>query len=264
MRSCFVRTQRGKPVEEELHDWWHHPRTATVPDQIMQITGDEHVSFVFTCKVRRPGHTLVCWVRSPGVHTLGRPSARLRHRNTRDHACAACPATQVDGWMWGRRSHWRLSLRQGGSWGQRARMCLRVRARPCWHADGVGLEPVLSSVIGAWRRVRTCRRLEVHTTMWVSNAADSKSCSSVTQQCDMSTRLQQGRFTRPIADATRACRPASCLAVEATTTADICLGAKNIGKRTAQQVVTPVPKRRAQLSSNDIFQLAGPLVCKTY
>jgi hypothetical protein len=70
------RAQRGKPAEEALHDWGHHPSTATVPDQIMQMVGGEHVSFVFTCEVRHPGHNVVCWVWSSDVHTFGRPPAR--------------------------------------------------------------------------------------------------------------------------------------------------------------------------------------------
>jgi hypothetical protein len=43
--------QVGKPGEEQLRLWGHHSTTATVPDQVMQQIGDEHISFVFSLQV---------------------------------------------------------------------------------------------------------------------------------------------------------------------------------------------------------------------
>ncbi|KAL4440282.1 hypothetical protein ABPG75_003283 [Micractinium tetrahymenae] len=43
--------QVGKPGEEQLRLWGHHTSTATVPDQVLQKIGDEHISFVFTLEV---------------------------------------------------------------------------------------------------------------------------------------------------------------------------------------------------------------------
>jgi hypothetical protein len=45
------RLQVGKPGEEQLRLWGHHSTTATVPDQVMQQIGDEHISFVFSLQV---------------------------------------------------------------------------------------------------------------------------------------------------------------------------------------------------------------------
>ena len=43
--------QEGKPAEEDLKGWGHHSSMETVPDQLMQQIGGEHVSFVFSLEV---------------------------------------------------------------------------------------------------------------------------------------------------------------------------------------------------------------------
>ncbi|PSC67651.1 DNA repair and recombination RAD54 [Micractinium conductrix] len=45
------RKQVGKPGEEQLRLWGHHTDTATVPDQVMQRIGNDHVTFVFSLEV---------------------------------------------------------------------------------------------------------------------------------------------------------------------------------------------------------------------
>ena len=43
--------QSGNPKEEELADWGHHSSPSTVPDQCMQLCGEDDVTFVFSCQV---------------------------------------------------------------------------------------------------------------------------------------------------------------------------------------------------------------------
>ena len=43
--------QTGKPAEDDLINWAHHPEIDTVNDDILKKTGDGIVSFVFTCDV---------------------------------------------------------------------------------------------------------------------------------------------------------------------------------------------------------------------
>lgn len=49
--SDLFKEQDGSPKEEDLASWGHHTDTTTVPDQCMQFSGNEEVTFVFSCKV---------------------------------------------------------------------------------------------------------------------------------------------------------------------------------------------------------------------
>lgn len=47
----IYKEQVGDPKEDDLATWAHHSDPTTVPDQAMQLTGGEDVSFVFSCQV---------------------------------------------------------------------------------------------------------------------------------------------------------------------------------------------------------------------
>eukprot|EP00887_Chlorella_sp_A99_P002466 scaffold10.g2466.t1 len=49
--GCIHKGQEGKPAEEDLKRWGHHSSVSTVPDQVIQQIGPEHISFVFTLEV---------------------------------------------------------------------------------------------------------------------------------------------------------------------------------------------------------------------
>jgi hypothetical protein len=48
----------GAPAEDELVSWGHHRDVGTVPDAVMQRMDPGIVSFVFSCKARRPDFEL--------------------------------------------------------------------------------------------------------------------------------------------------------------------------------------------------------------
>lgn len=43
--------QNGAPAEEDLKNWGHHPDVSTVPDEIMQKSAGDDVTFIFSCQV---------------------------------------------------------------------------------------------------------------------------------------------------------------------------------------------------------------------
>lgn len=43
--------QNGAPAEEDLKNWGHHPDISTVPDEIMQKSAADDVTFIFSCQV---------------------------------------------------------------------------------------------------------------------------------------------------------------------------------------------------------------------
>lgn len=43
--------QVGAPAEEDLKNWGHHPDVLTVPDDIMQKSAADDVTFIFSCQV---------------------------------------------------------------------------------------------------------------------------------------------------------------------------------------------------------------------
>jgi DNA repair and recombination RAD54-like protein len=47
----IFKKQDGNPKEEDLSAWGHHSDPTTVPDDLMQLTGGEDVTFVFSCQV---------------------------------------------------------------------------------------------------------------------------------------------------------------------------------------------------------------------
>jgi DNA repair and recombination RAD54-like protein len=47
----IFKKQNGNPKEEDLAAWGHHSDPTTVPDDLMQLTGGEDVTFVFSCQV---------------------------------------------------------------------------------------------------------------------------------------------------------------------------------------------------------------------
>jgi DNA repair and recombination RAD54-like protein len=47
----IFKEQDGNPKEEDLAAWGHHSDPTTVPDDLMQLTGGEDVTFVFSCQV---------------------------------------------------------------------------------------------------------------------------------------------------------------------------------------------------------------------
>lgn len=55
--------QNGAPAEEDLKNWGHHPDVSTVPDDIMQKSAQNDVTFIFSCQVG-PAHSSMTWLRT--------------------------------------------------------------------------------------------------------------------------------------------------------------------------------------------------------
>jgi hypothetical protein len=80
--------QNGNPKEEELADWGHHTSPSTVPDQCMQLCGEDDVTFVFSCQVDgRPVDPdpdlmpLDAFARNKGNNDIRKPLEQIRATN---------------------------------------------------------------------------------------------------------------------------------------------------------------------------------------
>lgn len=49
--QTILKYQAETPAEEDLKSWGHHSDVSSVPDQVVQRLGNNHISFVFSCKV---------------------------------------------------------------------------------------------------------------------------------------------------------------------------------------------------------------------